>query len=148
VNDVREIVEIGTRLRDAAALPDLLAASFDAFEIIRMLGRSCDHRAPELFAAFMTTADAAVDGREAITAAPALPAGGNTARASMPTADTGTEEITAALAALGALLHDRLTHAAARTAAPEDQDACVQAADAARRIHDLMARGDDDRDLR
>jgi len=148
VNDVREITAIRTCLRDAAVLPDLLAASFDAFEIIRLLARSCDHRAPELFAAFMTTADAAVDGREAITAAPALPAGGSTARVSVPTADTGTQEITAALAALGALLHDRLTHAAARTAAPEDQDACVQAADAARRIHDLMARGDDDRDIR
>ena len=149
MNDVREITAIRTCLRDAAVLPDLLAASFDAFEIIRLLARSCDHRAPELFAAFMTTADAAVDGREAITAAPALPAGGSTARVSVPTADTGTQEITAALAALGALLHDRLTHAAARTAAPEeDQDACVQAADAARRIHDLMARGDDDRDIR
>jgi hypothetical protein len=148
VNDVQDIIEIGTRLRNAAVLPDLLAASFDAFEIVRLLARSWDHQAPELFAAFMTTADAAVDGREAVTAAPALPAGGSTARASVPAADTGTEEITAALAALGALLHDRLTSAAAVTTAPADQDACGQAADAARRIHDLMARDDDDRDIR
>ena len=65
---------IQARLRDASALPDTLAVSFDAFEAIRLAARSCTDRIPELFAAFMTTADAAVDGREAITAAPSLPA--------------------------------------------------------------------------
>jgi len=60
-------------LRDAAGLPDTLAASFDAFEAVRELARGCEDKVPALFAAFMTTADAAVDGREAVTIAPSLP---------------------------------------------------------------------------
>ena len=70
---VEEISGIMTRLRDAASLPDTLAVAFDAFEVIRQLARDCESRVPALFAAFMTTADAAVDGREAVTTAPALP---------------------------------------------------------------------------
>ena len=69
---------IEARLRQAASLPEALAAGFDAFEAIRMAARDCQDRVPELFAAFMTTADAAVDGREALTIAPSLPLGGGT----------------------------------------------------------------------
>jgi hypothetical protein len=148
VTDVQDIKEIGTRLRAAAELPDLLEASFDAFEIIRQRARSSDQLAPELFAAFMMTADAAVDGREAVTSSPALAAGGSPAHAGMPAAITTVDQIAADLAALGALLSDLLTQAAASTAAPEDKDACTEAADAARRIRDLMAVGEDDRGLR
>ncbi len=60
-----------TRLREAAGLPDTLAVAFDAFEAIRQLAHDCEDSVPSLLAAFLTTADAA--GREAITAAPALP---------------------------------------------------------------------------
>src|SRR5260370_6077556 len=67
---------VAARLRQAATLPDMLAASFDAFEVIRLLACGNEDRVPGLFAAFMTAADAAVDGREAITAAPSLPPGG------------------------------------------------------------------------
>jgi hypothetical protein len=145
---MQEITATEIRVRQAAALPDLLAASFDAFELVRATARSCDDRTPELFAAFMMTADAAVDGREAITAAPALPAGSTASMASVPTAATAVDEITAALAALGELLNDRLASAASGAAAPGDKAACAEAADAAERIRHLMARGDDDRDLR
>src|ERR1022692_2895387 len=144
---MQEITGIEVRVRQAAALPDLLAASFDAFELVRATARSCDDRAPELFAAFMMTADAAVDGREAITTAPALPAGSAASMASGPAADTAVDEITAALAALGGLLSDRLASAASAAAAPGDQTACAEGAGAADRIRHLMARGDDDRDL-
>jgi hypothetical protein len=50
----------------------LLAASFDAFEAIRVVARGSEDLAPWLFAAFMTAADAAVDGTQAITVAPSL----------------------------------------------------------------------------
>ena len=63
---------IEARLRQAASLPETLAAGFDAFEAIRMTARDWQDRAPELSAAFMTAADAAVDGREALTIAPSL----------------------------------------------------------------------------
>ena len=141
---VQDIDVISPQLREAGSLPDLLAASFDAFEIVRMLARHWDHHAPELFAAFMMTADAAVDGREALTTAPALPAGPMPARAGTLAERSAAQEITAALAALGTLLARRLTEAA-RHAPPDDHDACTAAAVAARRIGDLMAGGDDDR---
>jgi hypothetical protein len=135
---MQDTEEISARLRDAASLPDLLAASFDAFEIIRIVARSCDQLAPELFAALMTTADAAVDGREAVTAVTALPAGASMALVIRP-ADAGIGEVTAALAALGTLLADRLVHAGILAAAA-DRGACAEAATAASRIHLLMAR--------
>jgi hypothetical protein len=64
VDRVRDIGGIITRLRDAASVPDILPAAFDAFEAIRRLARDCEDTVPALFAAFMTTADAAVDGCE------------------------------------------------------------------------------------
>src|SRR5216683_3552630 len=64
---------IQCQLREVSGVPDTLAVSFDAFEMIRLLARQFRDQVPELFAAFMTTADAAVEGREAITAAASLP---------------------------------------------------------------------------
>jgi hypothetical protein len=140
VNQVPEATSIGTRLEQAASLPEVLAASFDAFEAIRITARYHQDQVPALFAAFMTTADAAVDGREAITIAPSLPhaAGTKPGRALAADADTGQAADT--LAALAAVLHDRLTEAAARADTPDDQAACRDAADAAGRICRLMAR--------
>ena len=133
-----------TRLQDAASLPDTLAAGFDAFEAIRQLARDCEDKVPALFAAFMTTADAAVDGREAITIAPALPPGRAGAGVSVAGASAPVEEIAGALAGLGALLADRLSQAAAIAATAGDQAACTDAALAAGRICQLMTGGDDD----
>jgi len=144
---VDEIGGIVTRLRKAASLPDTLAAGFDAFEAVRQVARGCEDKVPALFAAFMTTADAAVDGREAVTIAPALPRLGRAAAAaevSVPAADASVEEIAGALAGLGALLADRLSRAAALAATTADRVACTQAAQAAGRICQLMTRADDD----
>ena len=69
MHDVKAIM---ARLRDARSLAELLAASFDAFEAVRVIARCSEDMAPSLFAAFMTAADAAVDGRQAIAAAPSL----------------------------------------------------------------------------
>ena len=141
---VQQVSRAGARLRDAAGLPELLDAGFDAFELIRLIARGCDNRVPALFAAFMMTADAAVDGREAITIAPSLPPAGGPGHCGVLLADAGMGEITEALAALGALLHDRLAAASALATAPSDQQACSEAAEAAERIHHLMARDDHD----
>ena len=144
---MQEISRIVTRLREAASLPDTLAAGFDAFEAVRQVARACEDRVPALFAAFMTTADAAVDGREAVTIAPALPRPARAAAAaavSVPAADASVEEIAGALAGLGALLADRLSRASALAATAADRAACTQAAQAAGRICQLMTRADDD----
>jgi hypothetical protein len=143
VDGVTEISSITTRLRDADSLPDTLVAGFDAFEAIRQLARGCEDKVPALFAAFMTTADAAVDGREAITIAPALPRPGR-AGLSVSGAGASVEEIAGALAGLGALLTDRLSRAAAIAATAADRAACTDAAQAAGRICQLMASGDHD----
>jgi hypothetical protein len=58
------------------------------------------------------------------------------------------QEITGALAGLGALLNDRLSRAAVLAAAPLDRTACTDAARAAGRICQLMARDSDDAGLR
>jgi hypothetical protein len=84
---VHDVEAIMARLRDAHSLPELLSASFDAFEAIRFIARGSEDLVPALFAALMTAADAAVDGREAITIAPSLsPAPGVTLTTSPPDA--------------------------------------------------------------
>lgn len=136
------MTETGARILEASSLPELLAASFDAFESMRMLARSCEDREPGLFAAFMATADAAVDGREAIAAAPALgPAATEAAPAEPFPAGVGVTEAADSLATLAALLSERLALAAMLTTEPGDRFACQDAAQAAGRIHDLMAGG-------
>jgi hypothetical protein len=139
---------IQDELRDASGLPDTLAVSFDTFEAIRQAARSCTDRIPELSAAFMTTADAAVDGREAITAAPSLPAGPAPAQPDLLAPGGSVAAARGIIAALGALLDARLTQAAAAATIPADRAACGEAAAAAQRIHQLMARGDDGPGLR
>jgi len=138
---------IQRQLREVSGVPDTLAVSFDAFEVIRLLARQFRDQVPELFAAFMTTADAAVDGREAITAAASLPPPG-TAEPSGPAPAAGLDEVIGAMSVLGTLLADRLTHAAALATVPDDRAACEEAAAAAQRICELTARRDDGTRLR
>ena len=140
-----EIAWLTAQLREEFGLPELLSASFDVFEVVRQLARSRDSEVPQLFATFMMAADAAVDGREAITVAPALRPRG-AARPGAPPSDTGVPsagagvpQIIADLAGLAALLAERLAGAATLARSPGDRHACAQAAATARRIHDLMA---------
>jgi hypothetical protein len=143
-----ETQPIQARLQDASGLGDTLAVSFDAFEAIRLAARSCVDRVPELFAAFMTTASAAADGREAITAAPSLPAGPGATHPDLVASGDSVDDVVGVLAALGALLDTRLTRAGASAAIQADHVACREAAGAARRIHKLMTRDDDGSGLR
>ena len=133
------------RLRQASDLPEILAASFDAFEVVRLLARRSEDRVAGLFAAFMCTADAAVDGREAVTIAPSLPVlNASTVAPGEPTASADLDLVIESLTTLGALLDDRLTGAGATAADLGDRVACQGGAAAARRICRLMGRGDDD----
>lgn len=134
---------IQARIQGASTLPEMLAASFDAFEIIRLVADSCVDEVPELFAAFMTTAGAAVNGREAITSAPSLPPGPADIQGSTVVANASLEETMTALANLGELLADSLSQAAAAATLAADRMACEEGAQAARQIRHLMARDDD-----
>jgi len=145
VDGVQKIAAVQARLREESSVPALLATSFDAFEAVRALARSSEDVVPAFFASFMTAADAAVDGREAITIAPSLPSARVSPLFANPlAADADIETITDVLAALGALLGDRLADAANRAHTPGDRAACAEAAKAGRRIHQLMARDDND----
>jgi hypothetical protein len=103
---VHDVEALMARLRGARSLPELLEASFDAFEAIRVLARSSEDMVPSLFAAFMSAADAAVDGRQAITLAPSLSQVSLVTTPPAPGADIDT--ITVALAALGEQLDEYL----------------------------------------
>jgi hypothetical protein len=140
VSEVPPANGIGTRLEQAASLPEVLAAGFDAFEVIRITARHHQDQVPALFAAFMTTADAAIDGREALTTAPSLPHAAYAKPGGASAADAGTGQAADALAALAAVLHDRLTDVANLADTPGDRAACQDAADAAGRICQLMTR--------
>ena len=146
---MHDVEAIMARLREARSLPELLAASLDAFEAIRVIARGSEDMVPALIAAFMTAADAAVDGREAITIAPSLsPPPSITLITAPPAAGADIDTFTDALAALGALLNEHLAHAADYALVPEDRAACREAAQAGDRIHQLLAREDNDRHLR
>jgi hypothetical protein len=106
-----------------------------------MAARRYQDQVPELCAAFMTAADAAVDGREALTIAPSLPLAGRTAPGHAVAAAADADQAADALAALAAVLRDRLSHAAALADTPDDRTACQDAAEAAGRICQLMTRG-------
>ena len=141
VNDMHDIGSIGARLRASGDLAATLAASFDAFEVIRLAARGCENRDLGLLPAFMLAAGAAVEGRNAVAAAPSLPrANGNADRPAGPEPGADVQEIADGLAALGALLAGRLPAAAADATTPGDRAACADAAQAAAQIHRLLAR--------
>jgi len=148
MSDLRLVGHLQSRLQRALSLPGTLGVSFDAFEVIRVLARQSQDRAPRLFAAFMSTADAAVDGREAVTIAPSLPPLGVSTAPPDPAVGADLDEVIAALALLAGLLADRLNCAAADATLAGDRAACEEAAAAARQIRTLMARSDDSPGLR
>ncbi len=145
---MRDTGFIEARLRDAVTLPEVLAAGFDAFEVIRRAARGSVDTVPGLFAAFMTTAREAVEGREAITAAPSLPPGPAAIPAGLPTVNASADQVMATLASLGALLASCLSQAAATAALDADRMACEESGRAAQQIRRLMARDDDAAGLR
>lgn len=106
-----------------------------------MTARDWQDQVPGWLAAFMTAADAAIDGREALTIAPSLPLGGTTEPSSVVQRGADADQAADGLAALTAALRDRLTSAAVLAVLPGDQAACQDAAQAAERICQLMTRG-------
>ncbi len=148
MSDVPKANSLEVRLGQADSLPEVLGLSFDAFEVIRIAARNCQDRVPGLFAAFMMTADAAVDGREALTVAPSLPLAGGAGPGDAAAAGADAGQAADALAGLAAVLRDHLSRTAALADLPGDRVACQDAAQAAGRICQLMARGDHDPGLR
>ena len=139
---MHDIGGIGARLRAGGDLAGTLAAGFDAFEAIRLAARGCEDRDPGLFPAFMLAAGAAVEGRNAVAAAPSLPRANGDSRPAAPELGADVQEIADCLAALADLLARRLSGAALATT-PGDRAACAGAAEAAGQIHRLLTRACD-----
>lgn len=142
MSEARHENRIEKLISQAASLPETLTAAVEAFEAIRMTARSYQEHKPELLAAFMATADAAVDGREALILAPSLPSDGSAVIAPAVPLNEDVTRAADGLAALAGLLASRLAEAAGIAAQPGDQDALLDAAAAAGRISDLMKRAD------
>jgi hypothetical protein len=106
MSEVPHAASTEARARQAATLPQILDAGFEAFEFIRITARSYQDQVPELFATLMTAADAAVDGREALTIAPSLPRRADPMPESAASADVDGGQAADVLAELAAVLHD------------------------------------------
>lgn len=137
---MNELDAITARLRGSTALAGLLDAGFDAFEVIRLVARAGEDLAPELFAAFITTAGTAVEGRNALGGAPSLPPATRRPAITMSAAASA-GQIADELAALAALLAQRLAEAGAQAVREGDRAACQHATCAAVDIHRLLAPG-------
>jgi hypothetical protein len=130
------------RLESAGSLPDLLDASYAAFEEMMSAIRAYQDRAGGSFTALAFAAAAAGDGRDAIAGAVSLPRPARPGHPAVPgTPDAGGTggSLATALAALAGLLATRLAEAAQAAAAPEDRMACQEAAGQAREIRGLLA---------
>jgi hypothetical protein len=142
---MNELEGITARVHGSTTLAELLDAGFEAFEVIRLVARPCEDRAPDLFAAFMTAVGTAVEGRNALNDAPSIPpscSGPPPAPTVSAAADTG--QIADELAALAALLAQRLAEACAHAVLADDRVACQYAARAAADIYQLLARDADE----
>jgi hypothetical protein len=141
---VKELDAIAARLRGSTTLAGLLDAGFDAFEVVRLVARASEDRAPELFAAFMTAAGTAVEGRNALGDAPSLPPATAPPPAITMSATVEADQISDELAALAALLAQRMAEAGAQASGQGDRVACQYATCAATDIYRLLARGLDE----
>jgi hypothetical protein len=150
VDGLAAAAEARARLDVVANLPDLLAEAFDAFELIRMLARAGEDQMPGLLVSLMFVADAAVDGREAVTGAPSLPVAGSRLMMTTVSIDSAdAERVLDVIAGLSVLLAGRLSEASsAETEPADDRAVCRDAAAAAQQIIGLVARGEDDGNLR
>lgn len=140
MSEVPHAASTEARARQAATLPQILDAGFDAFEFIRITARSYQDQVPELFAAFMTAADTAANGREALTIAPSLPRHAEPMPEGAASADAGAGQAADVLAELAAALRERLTAAARQADLPDDQAGCHDAVGAVGQICQLMTR--------
>lgn len=136
-----DISALERRLSTAGSVADTLEVAWDIFELVQTVANGCADRAPGLFAAFLFTAAAACEGRDAAGFAPSIPddPGAPLGQQQWDAIDVG--EIADQMAALAGALGHRLELAAGRAAVPGDRRACAHAARQARQVHGLLTPG-------
>ncbi|SRR6266508_4910142 len=136
---VQAIAAMRARVDDADGLEGTLAASWDAFELIRMVALRRTERADGSFAAFMLASASAANGRDVVGFAPSLPLG-QAAKTDPGEAELGEVDLLAdALAGLASALSARLLAAARLAAHGADRAACRDGAREADNVHALLA---------
>jgi len=138
-NHVNRIDLIRQRLADADGLAAVLAAGWDALELITAIASASAGKSPDMYPAFTLARGAAVTGRNVIAFAPSMPPPADAAH-NVPEPVGGTDQIADALAHLASALSMRLRQSAELAADPADRCACEDAADEADRITRLLAK--------
>jgi hypothetical protein len=141
--DMDQIESARVRLEQATGLPAVLDAGYEAFEEMLPALEEQEDRGGAAFAAFVMSATAAANGRDALAAAPSLPPappGKLAVAAAESFRGQAMEDAAAALARLSQLLSTRLTDASGLSADPGDKVACARAARHAASICSLLGR--------
>jgi len=138
---VQDIDPLRVRLSAAGTVADTLAVAWDIFELVQVVANGCADREPNLFAAFLFTAAAAAEGRDAAGFAPSIPDTPGMPVSPLQWDVTTVAEIADQLAALAGVLGRKLELAAGQAADPEDRRACAHAARQAHQVHELLALG-------
>jgi hypothetical protein len=128
--------DVQQRLEQAATLPEVLDAAYDAFERILSEIDLYNRGAGPFFAALVMAAPAAADGRNALAVAPSLPP---PSWHGPEPADFVVGNIAADLAELSGRVAARLDEAGGVARAEADLVACRNAARWAREVHGLLA---------
>jgi hypothetical protein len=126
---VDTITAVGARLEHATGLAAILDVAYDAFEDMLPVIEAQQDPGSAAFTAFVMSGASAANGRDAIAAAPSLPAAAapRITPARTPVAVT-TQQAAAAVAGLSRVLVSRLNAAASLSAEVGDRAACASAA--------------------
>jgi hypothetical protein len=135
--DMDTITAAGARLEQATGLPAILDAAYDAFEDMLSAIETQQDPGSGAFTAFVMSGASAANGRDAIAAAPSLPAATHRVTARTSAAVTA-QQAAAALAGLSRVLVSRLNAAAGLSASVGDRAACASAARHAAAICSLL----------
>jgi hypothetical protein len=116
------------RLEQATGLPAILDAAYDAFEGMLPAIEARQDPDSAAFTAFVMSGASAANGRDAIAAAPSLPAVAHRVTTANTPAAVTAQQVAAALARLSRVLVSRLNAAAGLSADAGDRAACASAA--------------------
>jgi hypothetical protein len=134
------ITAAGARLEHATGLSAILDAAYDAFEDMLPVIEAQQDPGSAAFTAFVMSAVPAANGRDAIAAAPSLPAAAthHAVTTGRTSATVTVAQAAAALAGLSRVLVSRLNAAADLSADVGDRAACASAARHAAAVCSLL----------
>jgi hypothetical protein len=130
------LAAVTNRLIRADDLPVLLDAAYEAFEVLLLVLEGHEDPGNARFAAFVSAATCAANGRDAVLFTPSLPPRQLPRPPGEGDPDHG-NDLDAAIAA-STLLMTQLSQAAEQAANPADRLGCRTAAGYARQIHTLL----------